>query len=282
MKDIFIKFISRSLAAVIIVAALIAGGCSSQRKAATSASTTPVKTGSPVMRLAGAYAAGEVWTDFYAPFSLKISSPMSFSLSGRATMVRDRSILLSLRMLGIEMAQLYVDNDSARLVDKYHRCFCSVPTASLTAAAGITLGNLQDMMLGRAFIPGRDGLLRPSDESLMVVESGESTLMRPRKNSRIAWVLELLEDARIVAALIDAGASREVSMNYSDFTPTPVGQLPRTVSLDAEAGKLRLDARVTWSYDKLKLNSGTIAPWTPPTGYKQVSPADFIEMLKSM
>lgn len=282
MTDIFNKFISRSLAAVILVAAVIAGGCSSQRKATVVPTSQEETTGSPVMRLAASYAAGDIWTDFYAPFSLKISSPMSFSLSGRATMVRDRSILLSLRMLGIEMAQLYVDTDSACFVDKYHHCFCSVPTASLTAVAGITLGNLQDMLIGRAFIPGRDGVIRPSDENLLIVESGEPALMRPRKNSRIAWAIELLQDARVVKTLIDAGAERELSMEYSDVTPTPLGRLPRTVSLDAEAGKLRLDAKVTWSYDKIKLNNGNIAPWTAPTGYKQISPADLIDMLKSM
>ncbi|MDE6287321.1 MAG: DUF4292 domain-containing protein [Muribaculaceae bacterium] len=282
MTYFFRKSTSRALAAVILLAAVIAAGCSSQRKAAT---TTPAQTatgGSPVMRLAAAYASGENWTDFYAPFSLKVSSPMGMSVSGRATMVRDSSILLSLRMLGIEMAQLYIDNDSARFVDKYHRCYCSVPTPSLTAIAGITLGNLQDLMLGRAFIPGRDGVLRPSDESLMIVEKGDNPLLRPRKGGRLSWVLELLDEARITSVLIDAGASREFSMNYSDDTSTPIGRLPRIVSLEAEVGKLRLDARVTWSYDKLKINSGNIAPWTAPSGYRQLSPADFIDMLKSM
>ncbi len=282
MINIFSKAISRSLAAVVIVAAMITAGCSSQRKATLPVTGAEVTTGSPVERLAAAYAATDGWTNFYAPFGLKISSPMSLSVSGRATMVRDRSILLSVRMIGIEMAQLYIDNDSAFFVDKYHRCYCSLPTATLTAAAGITLGNLQDMMLGRAFIPGRDGVLRISDESLMIVENGEVPLLRPRKAARIAWVLEFVDRARVVSALIDAGDSRVFSMEYSDETPTPIGSLPRSVSLQGEAGKLRLGANVTWSFDKLKLNSDEVPAWKAPTGYRHISPAELIDMLKSM
>ncbi len=74
---------------------------------------------------------------------------MSLSASGRATLVRDSLIHISLRFFGMEIAQLRADRDSAWLIDKYHKIYTSVPLAKLTAASDMTLADVQELLLGR-------------------------------------------------------------------------------------------------------------------------------------
>lgn len=114
-----------------------AAGCASRRH---SAAPAVAETTLPAM---------QEWNDIYMPFTMRLSRPVSLSFSGRATMVRDRSILLSMRMLGIEVAQVYLDADSTWVVDKFHKVVCVEPTSRITGSRGLTVANLQDMMIGR-------------------------------------------------------------------------------------------------------------------------------------
>lgn len=126
----------RFLLIITIMGAL--GACSSSRRAAAPAENVPVDT---------------AWHSLYAPVKVNISSPMSLGASGRATMVRDSLLLLSLRFFGMEVAQVRADRDSAWLVDKYHKIYTSMPLDGLTASSGLTLADVQDLLLGQAFLP---------------------------------------------------------------------------------------------------------------------------------
>lgn len=126
----------RFLLIITILGAL--GACSSSRRAAAPAEKAQADT---------------VWHTLYAPVKVNVTSPMSLGASGRATLVRDSLLHLSLRFFGMEVAQIRADRDSAWIVDKYHKIYTSMPLARLTAASGLTLANVQDILLGRAFLP---------------------------------------------------------------------------------------------------------------------------------
>jgi hypothetical protein len=88
------------------------------------------------------------WHDVYMPVKVKLSSPMSASLSGRATIVRDSLVNLSMRVLGMEVAVVNITPDSLVLVDKYHKYVFSESLQKIMGSHKITLGDMQDIMLG--------------------------------------------------------------------------------------------------------------------------------------
>lgn len=117
---------------VAVVAIFAATACSTSRQAApVSTSDTPDV---------------QLWHDMYAPVSIRLSEPMQLSISGRATLVRGESIHMSMRMLGIEVAIVHIDNDSTWVVDKYHKIMCVEPTANLLRGRKVTLTDLQELL----------------------------------------------------------------------------------------------------------------------------------------
>ena len=127
--------------------------CSTQRTAGTAQTTPSTETRAPqISELAGSC---NEWTSFYAPFSFRLSKPANFSFSGRATMVYGEAINLSMRILGMEVGVVYIDNDSAIVLDKYHKYYLSLPLSSVTARTSITLSDIQSIMLGQPVYPGK-------------------------------------------------------------------------------------------------------------------------------
>ncbi len=95
------------------------------------------------------------WRSVSMPVSLDLDKPMSMSASGRATMVRDSLVHISIRFIGMEVAVVRATADSVFLVDKYHKMYFAEPLAALLGESGkgLTLGDIQDMMLGMRDVP---------------------------------------------------------------------------------------------------------------------------------
>lgn len=98
------------------------------------------------------------WTTFYAPVTVDIDQPMSLAVSGRATMVNGKYIHLSMRLLGMEMAVMYVDADSAYILDKYHKYMFaeSLPKLLGDKYKNLKIGDLQKILLGQQNIPANN------------------------------------------------------------------------------------------------------------------------------
>lgn len=91
------------------------------------------------------------WHDVYMPVRVSLRSPMSLSLSGRATLVRDSAIHISLRFLGIvEVAEINITTDSVFMVDKHHKYLFAEPLQKVLGKHQLTIGQMQDIMLGTA------------------------------------------------------------------------------------------------------------------------------------
>jgi hypothetical protein len=93
-------------------------------------------------------AAGTQWHDVYMPVKVKLTSPMSMSLSGRATIVRDSLVNVSMRVLGMEVAVVNMTPDSVVFVDKYHKYLFAESLHSLMGSHNLSLGDIQDIILG--------------------------------------------------------------------------------------------------------------------------------------
>lgn len=95
------------------------------------------------------------WTDVQLPVTVTMidTDGKGESLSGRLSMVRDSAIEISLRAVGVEAALAYIDADTVVVNDKYHKQYLAEPYCSVFGASGLSIGNLQDALLGAPFIP---------------------------------------------------------------------------------------------------------------------------------
>jgi hypothetical protein len=91
---------------------------------------------------------GNGWHDVYMPVKVKLTSPMSMSLSGRATMVRDSLIYMSMRVFGMEVAVMNMTGDSVMFVDKYHKYLFSESLDKVMGSHKLSIGDIQNIALG--------------------------------------------------------------------------------------------------------------------------------------
>jgi hypothetical protein len=103
------------LAALIVTIGV--ASCSTSRS--TSQSTdTQYQTASVSDRFKALTATYSDWQQINVPIKVAIESPTKLSASGRAYMQRDKYIYISMRFLGMEVANAYIDTDSIIVCDK--------------------------------------------------------------------------------------------------------------------------------------------------------------------
>lgn len=89
------------------------------------------------------------WHTLEVPVKVSVDEPMNLGFSGKALLVRDSSIYVSMRMLGMEVAYIYADADSAVLCDRFHKLYLSEPLDRLLPARYASIDRLQEIMLGQ-------------------------------------------------------------------------------------------------------------------------------------
>lgn len=84
------------------------------------------------------------------PVRVSAEQPMSMSFAGRATMIRDSVINISMRFLGMEVAVMRVADDSLFVIDKYHKYMFAEPMADILGERYryLTTADIQNIILG--------------------------------------------------------------------------------------------------------------------------------------
>lgn len=147
----------RSTLSICLCAALLAIASCGRRKAQPDVDFSSALIGAEALdsvyaRIGHTY---RPWADVQLPVSITLidSEGKGQSLSGRLTMVRDSAIEISLRAMGVEAATAYIDSDTVVVADKYHKQYLAEPYCSVFGASGLSVGNLQDALLGTPFMP---------------------------------------------------------------------------------------------------------------------------------
>lgn len=257
------------------------GACSSKKQAARPGKEVVARRTPQARTLAATYTP---WTSLYAPVSLRLSKPTSFSISGRATMVYGEYIHISLRVLGIEAGVVYVDNDSAFIVDKFHRMAVAAPLKTITSATSITLSDLQGILLGQAVYPGA-GTISDDRKVEQLFSSSTSpegaTMLTPRRTPGGCVWYYTLDSTPALAKLgitIDSGGS--VDALFSDPTETDAGIVASDIAIDALLGKQDFEASLSWDLGKAQWNSSRSASRPSLDGYRIMTPSQLLKGLK--
>lgn len=254
--------------------------CSSHRQNATSAGA-PAKRSAEVKNLAAGYTP---WTTLYAPVNVSMQKPASFSFSGRATMEYGHYIHISLRVLGMEAGVIYIDNDSAYIIDKFHKRAVTAPLAALRNNASITLEDIQGILIGQAVYPG-EGILHDNNrvQTLFSVSSGNdgTSILTPRRvPGNVSWYMTLSPLPALTSLDVDADGKGQVKARYSDITETPAGNVAASMDLLATVADHSLDMSINWSLNKAEWNSSRKASLPDLSDYKRISYTDLAKGLK--
>ncbi len=264
------------------VAALLATGACSSKKQAARPGKEVVGRRTPQVRSLGA--TYRPWTSVYAPVSLKLSKPSSFGLSGRATMVQGEYIHISLRVLGIEAGVVYIDTDSAFIIDKFHKVAVAAPFKAITAATSITLADLQGILLGQAVYPGSGAISDDRKvEQLFSSSTSEegATLLTPRRTpGGCTWYYTIDSTPALTKLDITIDSGGSVTALFSDPAETDAGLVAGDIAINALLGKQNFAASLSWDMGKAQWDSSRAASRPSLDGYRIMSASQLLKGLK--
>ncbi len=89
------------------------------------------------------------WSNVSMPVKIRVIQPKKFTFSGTATMVRGKSMLITLRFLGFEVGQAYLTPDMADVVLRQpSKIWLREPIGERLQRVGIDFATLQETLLG--------------------------------------------------------------------------------------------------------------------------------------
>ena len=226
------------------------------------------------------------WQDLTLPVKLAVTSPKSITLSGKVTMERGSSINISVRMLGFEVASMFIDTDSIHVVDRYHKAYVSESLTRVFGGGSVSVTDIQDLLLGRGFVTGGGGgsftpaLLTAVDFS----NAPEGLMIFPaRQPAGFEYGFIMSPDFnRVAATSITIGQTHGITVAYSSPEETPAGGAIAGVTSVQTVGEKDIAASIQWNYGSAKWNSGVRNNWLTPKGYRRLDAASLISSLSKL
>ena len=276
MKQIYI---------IICLCAVVAmSSCRSSKSATTTSSTTSSSNvnieeiHSNIMlssKLDSVGALYHSWNDVELPVDLELISPNEFSVSGRATMVKDKSIYISIRVFGFEAANIYINNDSIHATYKMGKIYIADDVRKLLKGYPVNVGDLQNILLGRAFILGDDTI--KSANGISVLSKGATWEVTPKceiDGVKYYFTFNSIDDSLKLLTVLVKGAN-PVLCNYNNIADSEIGKVAEELTISANL-KQQLKASLKWNLKKAKWNTGATPKWKAPKGYKRVNVEDLL------
>lgn len=277
-----------SAAAAILLCAAIFTGCRSSRSTgssaaypSTSAEQAPVEV-SPLKSVTDNY---RDWTDVSVPVTLRLVSPKNMSVSARARMVRGRCIDLSFRMLGFEVARIWLTPDSVVAASRPKKVYLAESLSKLTSGLPLNLDNLQDMLMGRPFMPGGSTLTLADSAAMRLDTSSGSVRLLPRRQHPMADYGYVLDLPSVVTALAVVAGDHDISFtaSYSGPEPlTPAGNVMDNVAVDIDTSRGEYAAEVAWKWGSARWNDMITVDPPATAGLRRVTSAQLMKIIKDM
>lgn len=252
-------------------------GCHSARQSAVTSANDSIKLSldSRFDLLAGSYTD---WNDVNVPVKLRLQQPKEMSISGRLYMTRGENVMLSLRFLGMEVMNLYVNNDSIYATDKIHKYYLAEDLKSLVAGFPMTINDVQDLLLGRVFLL-QHGTLSPKMKRYVELSEINSYMaISPKKSfNGIEYAFGADADNRLKALTATREGNDVLQCVYDKWTDSKAGMVACSNQVSLTLGETFLQATLESNYDDAKWETPNTRSWKMPKGYKRVYGKALIE-----
>lgn len=281
-----LKSCLKILLAVILTASI--AGCRSQKETASAGSDLREGVAVPAntalnSRYTMLTESWKPWNDVEVGVKISLTSPAKLNAAGKAWMKRGEWISISVRMLGFEVATLWVDRDSVVAVDKFHKKYVSQPTKKLLGDANVTIEDIQDMLMGRAFIAGR-GTASVADRKLFDFEQADNgwyLLPRSQPEMYNYGFLASNTSNALRGAIVEVKNFGTVSANYNDiFESRTCGWFAQEVKLETSRGK-KIAVTLRWDLNGSKFNTGVVKSCRIPDNCERIEMSSLTSLLKS-
>lgn len=281
-----LKSCLKILLAVILTASI--AGCRSQKETASAGSDLREGVAVPAntalnSRYTMLTESWKPWSDVEVGVKVSLTSPAKLNAAGKAWMKRGEWISISVRMLGFEVATLWVDRDSVVAVDKFHKKYVSQPTKKLLGDANVTIEDIQDMLMGRAFIAGR-GTASVADRKLFDFEQADNgwyLLPRSQPEMYNYGFLASNTSNALRGAIVEVKNFGTVSANYNDiFESRTCGWFAQEVKLETSRGK-KIAVTLRWDLNGSKFNTGVVKSCRIPDNCERIEMSSLTSLLKS-
>lgn len=225
------------------------------------------------------------WTTLSVPVNVSLKSPKRISASGTMTMTRGKDISISMRVLGIEVASIYITGDSVIALDKWHKYYLAESVESLLGGMPATVGNLQDMILGHIFLLGENPVTAKDVKKFTLTPGTGDWFAAPRNTpGNIDYQFAVMNDDNRLALLTATIGSRgPVVCTYGDYSDsTPAGTAANSLTVKVSGSKTAVEAALSLKMSKAKWNSAPARPVTIPRGYTRIEKSSLLKLIPSL
>ena len=223
------------------------------------------------------------WQTMQTGGNIKLEAGSSFSSSVQVRMVRDQDIFISLRpALGIEVGKLLITADSVYVIDKVHKRYIAEKVSLLTAGVPVTVKDVQDIFLGRAFIIGKGTLNDALKDQVTVGKAGTSTTVTPNEHYKgHSYTFTYDKSTHIVSLNImpEGGTTSTYQVNYSDVKATDAGNISHDIKVTGAFEKKKLNLSI--GYKNIEWNGKVKIDHSIPSGYKRMNARDLLSMFSN-
>lgn len=214
------------------------------------------------------------WTDLYAPITLRLEAPKELSVSGRATMVNGKEILISLRMLGMELAVIYLNESRVYAVDKIHKQYIEEDMGHLLSEMNITISDVQNILLGRLTSIGKGTVTRTEVADFTFLSADDHWILTPKrqfKGTSMNYIATKTTPPVLTNLSLRINGKGVIDCSYTDISDTPAGLVADLIKILAPMEKGDVKASLEWNMNDAKWNEGRMPKFKVPSGsYKRI------------
>ena len=165
-----------------------------------------------------------------------------------------------------------------------HKYYLAEPIDKIFAGASLSIGDIQDALLGRAFINNR-GTLTADMLNQVTVADGENNSWdispQSKINGSISYSFRLSDnDNSMQSFTVDTG-SKQYSCSYSDPTAIDGSRFMQRMSISTKVGKTEIDATLALDFDNVKWEVPESARWRTPKNYRRINPRALSQAFKN-
>lgn len=224
------------------------------------------------------------WSSFVASGKISISMGKKLSSGVQFRMIRGKSIAISVRpFLGIEMMRVYIDNDSAFLIDKTHKAVVAIGLKQFTSDIPLTIDDLQDMFINRAFIIGKGTLdaEMKKDVNFLLNSGDDNFTISPKKRLKgfdYGFTYNVNNELQQLLITIDSGSFAPWEVTYNDIIGTEGGNIARSTEISTELGGKPVSMALNYDVSKVKWNTEKNDSPGLRQDYRRVSVKEFMKL----